>query len=250
MDSLQDIMKSQTLILICLLMLTQTETTQAEDILLLSSSSEAQSDTRRALWLYGASFDIAGPEEMNRMDFNLYEYKVIVVSDDWNDTLTELIRRHRIGLESFAKRGGVVVYLFSGDPSHEKKYTTTWQAISLQLRRVSCNAQYPELGVIDPDHSKHPMVKRFANNYLGMSTHYGFENPSDKWQKIAYTESSSVPIILESNIGYGKMVTVSISNLTKYYLQKFHYSTLFRNIINYSLDYSGGQEERKKEFFD
>ena len=115
---------------------------------------------------------------------------------------------------------------------------------------ISSNAQNPELGVIDPDHSSHPIVKRFANNYLGMSTYYGFENPSEKWQKIAYTESSNIPIILESNIGYGKMVTVSISNLTKYYLQKFHYSTLFRNIINYSLDYSVGQEERKKEFFD
>jgi hypothetical protein len=130
-------MKSQTAIFICLLMLTQTETAQADDILLLSTSSEAQSDTRQALWLYGASFDIAGPEELNRMDFNLYEYKVIVVSDDWNDTLTELIQRHRIGLESFAKRGGVVIYLFSGNPSYEKNYIATWQALSLQLKRVS-----------------------------------------------------------------------------------------------------------------
>jgi len=229
-------MKNQAFILICFLAFTFIETTKAQDILLISSSSDAQSDTRQALWLNGSSFEIAGPQELNRMDFNLYEYKVIIVCDNWDAALSDAIVEHRIGLESFARRGGVVVYLFSGNPTYEQLYRKTWQALSLQLKRVSSSAEDPEIGVINPDQSAHRLAQRFANNYLGMFTHYGFENPNETWQTIAYTESSKVPIMLESDIGRGKIIAVSILHLTEYFQRKYHYYAMFRNIINYSLD--------------
>lgn len=229
-------MKIQSFILISFLILAPFEIVNTQDILLMSSSSDAQSDTRCAMSLYGASFDIAGPEELSRMDFNLQEYKAIMVCEDWDTGLSDVIIEHHIGLENFARRGGVLVFLFSGNLENYQEYSEAWQALSLQLKRVSNKDREPEIGVFDPDHSAHPLTKRFANNYLGMFTHYGFENPAETWETIAYAGSSKVPIMLESETGNGKIVVVSILDLTKNYQQKYHYTNLFGNIVRYCLD--------------
>jgi len=242
-------MKNQTAFLFCFLILVPLEMAIAQDILLISGSPDAQSETRRALWLNGESFKTAGPEDLNRMDFNLCEYKVIMICEDWDAALSDAIVDHHLGLEYFARRGGVVVCLFSGEPANEKEYRKTWQALPLQLKRVSGSAGEPEPGVIDPEQSAHPLVKRFANNYLGMVSHYGLIPPDEKWRTIAYTESSGIPIILELDAGDGKIMAVSILHLTANYQQKFHYTTLFRNIVGYATGYDSSQR-RKKEFYE